>query len=67
MAYAHLPFEQYFINTSDDFNHTGRATYDVKYIPVRYSCNKMEKLFRDFQPAVFAGGMDSPPLDFPEP
>ena len=45
MAYAHLPFEQYFINTSDDFNHTGRATYDVKYIPVRYSCNKMEKLF----------------------
>ena len=30
MAYSHLPFEQYFINTSDDFNHTGRATYDVK-------------------------------------
>ena len=45
MAYSHLPFEQYFINTSDDFNHTGRATYDVKYIPVRYSCNKMEKFF----------------------
>ena len=45
MEYRRLPFEQYFINTSEDFNHTGRATYEVKYTTVRYSHSKLEKFF----------------------
>lgn len=45
MKYSHLPFEQYFINTSEDYNNTGLATYDVKYTAVRYADSKFEKLF----------------------
>jgi len=44
MTYRRLPFEQYFINTSEDFNHTGNATYTVEYTAVSYSCNPLEKL-----------------------
>ena len=29
MAYQRLPYEEYFINTSEDYTHTGRATYPV--------------------------------------
>ena len=43
MQYRHLPFEQYFINTSEDVNNTGRATYEVKYTTVKYSHSKLEK------------------------
>lgn len=32
----HLKFSQYFIDTSDDFNHTGRARYKIRYAAVPY-------------------------------
>jgi len=43
MGYRRLPFEQYFINTSEDFNKTGLATYGVTYSAVRYSSGALEK------------------------
>ena len=42
MAYRRLPFFQYFINTSADYNHTGRATYPVSYLAVIYSHGALE-------------------------
>lgn len=33
----HLKFSQYFIDTSDDFNHTGQASYKINYITVPYT------------------------------
>ena len=45
MTYQRLPFEQYFINTSEDYTHTGRVTYPVKYTAVKYNTSKLEKLF----------------------
>ena len=29
MKYQRLPYEEYFINTSEDFTHTGKVTYGV--------------------------------------
>ncbi len=46
MQYQRLPFEQYFTNTSDDYNHSGRATYDVKYLTVKYSYGVLGKIFK---------------------
>ena len=43
MKYRRLPFEEYFINTSEDYTHTGRVTYPVKYIAVKYNTTKMGK------------------------
>ena len=37
MSYRRLPYEEYFINTSEDFTHTGRVTYPVKYVAVKYN------------------------------
>ena len=37
MAYKRLPFEQYFINTSEDHNKTGKATQEIKYREFLYS------------------------------
>ena len=37
MNYRRLPFEQYFINTSLDRNHTGKVTYPIKYTAVKYN------------------------------
>lgn len=31
MKYKRLPFEQYFIDTSDDYNNTGKATFKIEY------------------------------------
>lgn len=45
IKYQRLPFEEYFINTSEDFTHTGRVTYPVKYIAVKYNTTKIGKLF----------------------
>ena len=42
MRYRRLPFFQYFINTSNDFNHTGRATYPVSYLAISYSHSPVE-------------------------
>ena len=44
IKYKRLPFEQYFINTSEDYTNTGRVTYPVKYIAVKYNTTKLEKL-----------------------
>ena len=43
MSYQRLPFEQYFINTSEDYNSTGRVTYPVAYTAVSYCCSSVEK------------------------
>ncbi|MBO6061303.1 MAG: hypothetical protein J6P98_04220 [Clostridia bacterium] len=37
MAYTPLSFDQYFINTSEDFNKTGRVSYKIDYITVNYT------------------------------
>lgn len=36
MSYRKLPYWQYFIDTSNDFNHTGKARYEIKYNDVPY-------------------------------
>ena len=43
MDYRRLPFEEYFINTSEDYNHTGKATYPIKYTAVTYSTTWLER------------------------
>ncbi|MBO4330693.1 MAG: hypothetical protein J5827_01310, partial [Oscillospiraceae bacterium] len=43
MTYSRLPFEQYFINTSEDYKHTGRVSYPVNYASASYSCSSLEK------------------------
>lgn len=45
MEYKRLPFDEYFINTSEDYTHTGRATYPVKYTAVKYNTTKFFKFF----------------------
>ena len=42
MGYSRLPFEQYFINTSEDYKHTGLATWPVAYTSSYYSCSTAE-------------------------
>ena len=44
MNYQRLPYEEYFINTSEDYTHTGRVTWPVKYTAVEYYTSKIEKL-----------------------
>ena len=44
MGYYRLPFEQYFINTSEDFNHKGTVTYPINYTAVEYSTTALERL-----------------------
>lgn len=46
MAYERLPFEQYFINTSEDHNKTGRATREIKYRGFIYSGKGLAALLR---------------------
>ena len=45
MDYRRLPFEQYFINTSEDYNHKGTVSYAVSYTAVAYSNTFWERLF----------------------
>ena len=45
MKYRRLPYEEYFINTSEDFTHTGRVTYPVQYVALKYNTTKIGKLF----------------------
>ncbi len=45
MTYRRLPYEEYFINTSEDYTHTGKVTYPVKYIAVKYNTTKFFKFF----------------------
>ena len=42
--YQRLPYEEYFINTSEDYTHTGRVTYPVKYTAVKYNTTTIGKL-----------------------
>ena len=46
MAYRRLDFEQYFIDNSEDYNHTGKASKELHYKAVIYQCTGLEKLFR---------------------
>lgn len=45
MIYQRLPYEEYFINTSEDFTHTGRVTYPVQYVALKYNTTKIGKFF----------------------
>lgn len=40
MKYTALPFEQYFIDASGDWNNTGKATFNIIYNVVKYIHNK---------------------------
>ena len=44
MDYRRLPFEQYFINTSEDYNHKGSVSYPVKYTAVKYNTTSLGRL-----------------------
>ena len=44
MEYRQLPFEQYFINTSEDYNDHGGVSYPVKYKAVKYQATFLSRL-----------------------
>jgi hypothetical protein len=45
MNYHRLPFPQYFIDTSNDFTHTGKAARQIDYQAIRYPCqNRLHRL-----------------------
>lgn len=44
MAYQRLPYEQYFIDTSEDYNKTGRARFAIQYRAVPYYHSRLEQL-----------------------
>jgi len=44
MAYQRLPYEQYFIDTSEDYNKTGRARFAIQYRAVPYYHTRLAKL-----------------------
>ena len=44
MVYRRLPFEQYFVNTSEDFNHRGSVSYPIRYTAVSYSTSALARL-----------------------
>lgn len=45
MEYRRLPYEQYFIDNSEDFNHTGKVRREIGYTAVTYQCGSLERLF----------------------
>ena len=44
MKYRRLPFEQYFINTSEDYNNHGGVSYTVKYKAIKYQTTFLGRL-----------------------
>ena len=44
LEYRRLPFEEYFINTSEDYNKKGGISYPVKYKAVKYQSSSMDRL-----------------------
>ena len=46
MTYHRLPFEQYFINTSEDYNHRGSVSYPVRYAAVEYTGTSLASLIK---------------------
>lgn len=45
MSYTHLPFPQYFIDTSNDFTRTGKAARQIDYQAIQYPCrNRLHRL-----------------------
>ena len=46
MEYRPLRFEQYFIDNSEDYNHTGKARRKISYKAVAYECGGWERLLR---------------------
>lgn len=45
MEYKRLNFSQYFIDTSNDRNNTGKARRNVNYKSVHYNCNNKKSFF----------------------
>ena len=43
MAYRRLPFEVYFIITSEDYNHTGRNPLPLDYVALKYKSGRLSK------------------------
>lgn len=54
MEYKRLHYEQYFIDTSENYNRTGKIRNEVVYNSVDYSCNWFEKLFHFHHEVNFA-------------
>ena len=44
MSYRRLPFDEYFVITSEDFNHTGREVRKLDYIAFQYKSGRLSKL-----------------------
>ena len=45
MSYKHLSFAQYFLDTSEDFNHTGQPIHALNYQSISYPCTgKLHRL-----------------------
>ncbi len=44
MEYKRLPFEQYFINTSENYNNRGEVSYPIVYTAVSYRHSAIERL-----------------------
>ena len=43
MLYRRLPFREYFINTSEDYTHTGEATRQIRYDSFRYYSSRLQR------------------------
>lgn len=43
MEYRRLPFREYFINTSEDYTHTGEVTRKIDYTAVKYYSGRFQK------------------------
>ncbi|MCQ2417900.1 MAG: hypothetical protein MJ071_08855 [Oscillospiraceae bacterium] len=45
MEYKRLKFSQYFIDTSNDYNQTGKSRRKISYQQLHYQCNSLEGAF----------------------
>ena len=43
MLYRRLPFREYFINTSEDYTHTGEATRVIDYAALKYYSSRLQR------------------------
>ena len=41
VAYRRLDYQQYFIDTSEDYNHTGKARRPIRYTAKTYESGKL--------------------------
>lgn len=54
MLYKRLNYQQYFIDTSEDYHKTGKVYLPVEYQAVRYQCHKWEEVFGLFHEVNYA-------------